>query len=377
MSNWYLDKSVDSVAHQSVKYRNREGYTHRDVLRLAHPKADTEARKALFEWIVRGTGDSPFTPAILPNTIIGFEAARVATTGAQWAELVDEFKLPWEALPDAALNEKIVWESLLPHVGLTALMRNLGRLSNLKVITTSEYKIVTDMFRDSEVVKNSRVHPLNVLTAMVTYRNGHGFRGSNTWTPVGQIIDALDDAFYLSFGNVTGSGKNVRVCLDVSGSMDYGSIAGSPLNPRQASTAMSLVTVRSEDNYSVCAFSQGLTELPFTQRTNLTEAIGITSRLPFQGTDISLPIISATERRQEVDAFVMYTDCEVNAGLHPYRALENYRQKMGRDTKLVVVGLTATNFTIANPADAGMLDVVGFDSSAPGLISEFVAGNIG
>jgi len=49
---------------------------------------------------------------------------------------------------------------------------------------------------------------------------------------------------------------------------------------------------------------------------------------------------------------------------------------MGIDAKLVVVGMTATNVTIADPNDKGMLDVVGFDTSAPNVMSEFVLGKL-
>jgi 60 kDa SS-A/Ro ribonucleoprotein len=34
--------------------------------------------------------------------------------------------------------------------------------------------------------------------------------------------------------------------------------------------------------------------------------------------------------------------------------------------------MTGTPFTIADPNDAGMLDVVGFDSSAPAIMSDFI-----
>ena len=45
---WYNDKSVDRVAYQAIKYRERDGWSHRDLLRLAHPKAETPgARRAL------------------------------------------------------------------------------------------------------------------------------------------------------------------------------------------------------------------------------------------------------------------------------------------------------------------------------------------
>jgi 60 kDa SS-A/Ro ribonucleoprotein len=40
----------------------------------------------------------------------------------------------------------------------------------------------------------------------------------------------------------------------------------------------------------------------------------------------------------------------------------------------VVVGMVSNGFTIADPTDPGMLDVVGFDASAPNTISDFSAG---
>ena len=68
----------------------------------------------------------------------------------------------------------------------------------------------------------------------------------------------------------------------------------------------------------------------------------------------------------------VYTDSETWAGkIHPKQALDQYRQKMGIPAKVVVVGMTATEFSIADPNDAGMMDVVGFDTAAPNLIRDF------
>jgi 60 kDa SS-A/Ro ribonucleoprotein len=38
---------------------------------------------------------------------------------------------------------------------------------------------------------------------------------------------------------------------------------------------------------------------------------------------------------------------------------------------LVVVGMTSNGFIIADPQDAGMMDVVGFDPVTPQAINEF------
>ena len=77
----------------------------------------------------------------------------------------------------------------------------------------------------------------------------------------------------------------------------------------------------------------------------------------------------------EVDAFIVLTDSETWAGeIHPIQALKRYRDKTGIAAKLIVVGMTASEVSIADPNDRGSLDVVGFDAATPNLISDFVRG---
>jgi len=86
-------------------------------------------------------------------------------------------------------------------------------------------------------------------------------------------------------------------------------------------------------------------------------------------------MIHALEHKIPVDAFVVYTDSETWAGdVHPSQALREYRQKMGIGAKLIVCGMVSNGFSIADPTDAGMLDVVGFDAACPQVMSQFVAG---
>jgi 60 kDa SS-A/Ro ribonucleoprotein len=60
---------------------------------------------------------------------------------------------------------------------------------------------------------------------------------------------------------------------------------------------------------------------------------------------------------------VIYTDSETWAGhIHPIQALRDYRHASGIDARLVVVGMVSHGFSIADSADSGMLDVVGFDT---------------
>ncbi len=99
------------------------------------------------------------------------------------------------------------------------------------------------------------------------------------------------------------------------------------------------------------------------------------SGLPFGGTDCALPMLYALDRGRAVDTFVIYTDSETWAGdIHPVEALRRYRRETGIAARLIVVGMVANGFTIADPNDPGMLDVVGFDTSTPEVIGGFARG---
>ena len=383
IARWYVEQPLASLELQALKYKARgekgERWSHRDLLRLAHPLAPAEdsARRMLFDRIVR-----PDSVTELPVELARYAAAErlaQATDADQAARLIVDHRLPREVVPTVLLNEGKVWEALLADMPMTAMLRSLGKMSEVGLLvpdSAAERHVVTRL-GDVERLKRARVHPLQVLTALAVYRLGHGLLGKLQWQPVAAVVDALDRAFYAAFASVEPSGKRFLIGLDVSGSMGVGQVAGSPLTPREAATAMALVTLATEPTTQVVAFQRGLVPLALSPRQRLDDAVKATSGLPFGATDCARPMLYALERGLVIDAFVVYTDNETWAGtVHPSTALRNYREATGIPAKLVVVGLTATGFTIADPADGGMLDVVGFDASAPAAIGDFVAGRV-
>jgi 60 kDa SS-A/Ro ribonucleoprotein len=130
--------------------------------------------------------------------------------------------------------------------------------------------------------------------------------------------------------------------------------------------------VRTERDVTVMAFSEDFVPFAIAKDESVASVVRRAEALPFMGTDCSLPILYAMEHRLPVDLFVVLTDNETWAGtIHADEALRQYRRRTGIAAKLVVVGMTSTGFTIADPNDAGMLDVVGFDAAAPALIADF------
>jgi 60 kDa SS-A/Ro ribonucleoprotein len=286
--------------------------------------------------------------------------------------------LPREALPSAWLKEPRVWEALLPALPLTALIRNLATLTRVGVLTPKGEATpqVIARITDRAALRKARIHPIALLAALSTYKSGHGARGSTTWKPVAAVVDALDAAFALAFENVEPTFARTLIGLDVSGSMSSGTIAGIPgITPRVGAAAMAMTHVRTESDVQVMAFANDFVPFAIGKDESVDSVVQRTAALPFMGTDCSLPMLYALEHRLPIDLFIVYTDSETWAGtIHADEAVRLYRQRMGIAAKLVVVGMTSNGFTIADPNDGGMLDVVGFDASAPALIADFARG---
>jgi 60 kDa SS-A/Ro ribonucleoprotein len=375
LRGWYEAKPVRDLAYQALKYQNREGFTHRDVFRLAHPLAADAERAALYAWIVKGDvpGDE-FASLALLRAHAAAKASEDAGAAA-CAELVRTSGLPREALPSAWLKEPRVWEALLPSLPMTALIRNLATLTRVGLLTPRGDATASVIARitDRAALRKARIHPIALLAALTTYKAGHGARGTAQWKPVSAVVDALDAAFGLSFENVEPTGARTLIGLDVSGSMSGGTIAGIPgITPRVGAAAMALTHVRTDPDVQVMAFADGFIPFAIGATESVDSVVKRTGELPFMATDCSLPMLYALENRLAVDLFVVFTDNETWAGtIHADEALRLYRERTGIGAKLVVVGMTSNGFTIADPNDAGMLDVVGFDAAAPALIADF------
>ena len=293
-------------------------------------------------------------------------------------------KIQREHLPTELLNTPQIWNTLLAGMGMTALVRNLGKLSQVGVASSRSQDIIK-MLGDPKNVKESKIHPLQVLVGMKTYSQGKGDLGSMTWPVNSYITTALSTTFRQAFGNITPTGKRFMIGLDVSGSMSMCMCAGAKnITPREGSVAMAMMTLHAEgaQNVHIYGFSNIFYNFNGKIRPEMTiqDAIKATD-VPFGATDCALPMTEAlkmyTHNGVGIDVFCVYTDSETYAPtVHPQVALEQYRQVTGIDAKLIVVGMVANQLTIADPKDKNTLNLAGFDTSTPELISMFIRGLI-
>src|SRR6266540_2248599 len=114
VAGWYVNREADDLAHQAMKYQQRDGWSHGDLLRLAHPKAPSAQHDAVFRWMLAGAdslGEREVKRKVrgedrvakygatgaLPNLIEAFEQAKRASSKDEIVKLITDFNLPREA----------------------------------------------------------------------------------------------------------------------------------------------------------------------------------------------------------------------------------------------------------------------------------------
>ncbi|CAK5095476.1 unnamed protein product [Meloidogyne enterolobii] len=425
IAEWYLQKSPMELALHITKYPSRESWSHRDLLRLSHPMASSNNKELansqtlvydqIFHYACKGSlfyfclifpklGDFNPQKSIIveseganetpllkksrcdyglteqmikyANDSVALEFIRKVMEMSKLksdneddekrcVELIKKYNFVREHVPTALLNSPKVWTALLQHMPMTALLRNLSKLATLGLLDDELNKECVDLviskILNQEALQKARIHPIAVLLASSVYKSGHGIKGKLKWEVNDRINEALEQCFILAFKNVQPTGQRFCLAMDVSSSMRWTKITGGILSCCEASTAMANVTLRTEENVKCIAFCDELVTLPFTRESTMTEMMDYNEKIDFGGTNCALPMLWAKEEHLSFD------------DIHPFEALKDYRQQMNiPNAKLIVMGMAANEFTIADPNDPGMLDIVGLDAAVPDLIRSFV-----
>lgn len=372
VAKWYTTKSVDRLAVQLLKYQSRNGWAHRDVLRLAHVKPTSDVQSNLFRYSIKGELE---LGSMVPPILIDFEMLKRTDNKKEVLRIVqDNSDISWEMLPTQWLKDQDILSALVKNMGLTATIRKLGILTANGVIAPMSQgsKDVIAKLSDVEQLTKQRVHPITLLQAFKQYGVGHGEKGSTVWKADQRVLDALDTAFYAAFGTIEKTDDDYFIGVDCSGSMSGAKVNGSPnLTAIEVAGVMALAVVKNQKNFWIGGFNSQMGELKISPSMRLDQVTKTMLAFRWGSTDCSLPFTHALQHNIGADKFVVITDNETYAGrIQPSEALRNYRAKTGRGAKSVVIGTSVSEFTIADPKDAGMLDLAGFDSAGPQLIAQ-------
>ena len=370
---WYVHKRPLDLAYQVSKYQSRNSWCHRDVLRLVHPRPARHLEHAVvFDKIINDV-DLTGREGIVEDYFNAIDLMKQTTSVACIRDTIAKYpgKLSWEHVGKTELlKSPELWTGLLEnHLPMTALIRNLNRLADIGVLNDVDHAFtIGKQLTNQDSLKKARIHPINILQAHKMLSTKHPHQKS--------ILDSLDNAFYLSFGNIRPAGKRILIGVDVSSSMGWTACHGmSCLTARDAAAAITLMLVKTEPDVKTLAFSDHLQTLSIMPMDNLNSVSHEISRLNFGSTNAAVPIQYALNHRLNVDCFVTLTDNETWAGsIHPSVALQQYRKEINKDAKLAVLAFSSTGFSIADPDDKNMLDIAGMDTSVPDLLRSFMLG---
>lgn len=180
--------------YQFAKYERDTAVKLRDALFLVHPKAKDDAQQIVFNKIVSGSLSTPYTweteLSALGQRQFATEAEKQAAVRAKWEELIDSGRL-----------------------GYMATLRNLRNMLEAGISGLHVERICAYLSNERAVAKSKQL-PFRFLSA---YRELKAL-------PLGHVptlLDALEEAIYLSIGNLRGfdAHTSVVVACDVSGSM--------------------------------------------------------------------------------------------------------------------------------------------------------------
>lgn len=386
IAQWFLAKTPNDLAYQAVKYRQRNGWTLKDLMRLSHPVG---VNKSVGNFVLgKYTGKfSDFDPT-MPEIVHGFQRMQEQVSVAGVTNTLNVYKnLPWESIPTQFLKDPQVWKTLFYNGQLKgqALVRNVTRMAKINAFDDTSFAVdYAALLADEKMIAKTKLHPVQYLNASVVYSTGQVDRNSSygdvnrskTWTTKPMILGAIESGFHNAFQNVIPSGKKHMIGVDVSGSMSWSAAIGSELTAAQGAAAMAMVTAKVEPDTQVFGFANTFRPLNISPDMSFAQVMSATSNMNFGSTNISLPMEHAKKVKDGSEVFIVITDNEVNRGGSPARSLKEYRRESGINAKLVVMGMTATEVTVADPQDRGMLDVSGFDANAPRVVADFAAGRI-
>ncbi|XP_067009407.2 RNA-binding protein Ro60 [Anabrus simplex] len=394
VNDWYLNQEPLQLAECATRYRSMYLWSHKDILKLAHPATEDVAKQAVLKYIVFGLkeaqqefGDKAAAQPVLQylQTVEEFKHCK---NEEQAARMLEQHHFSLEHVPQHLLKSKEVWTALVPCLPLDVLLKNLKRLARLRFLRGNHVVVarVLDALENQTALEESNVHPAQVLIALRNYE----LSGKLKYTPPDpskevkqlpqpnpKVIEALNTLLESSFKLLVSTGMRYMIVVDTRPQMLTSRCWQCQVQPLQAAALLSLCLVKAERDVMVMAFGFG-TPAPVALEKSMSfkQAQDKLKEVPSTTMDLAAPIEWAEKTKKSVDVFIIVTDNHLRGiKVKPIDALKQYRTSLNiPNAKLVVCALSVPEFFVASPEDPGMLDVAGFDGQVPRIIEAFSRG---
>jgi len=355
----------------------------RDVLRMARPTPKDNARRALFGWLTDKPALkwAPATADDLPAEARALDAYRKAASAGEQISLLNDVRLRWDLLADAARGP-IVWKAIALQMGPQALRMNLNTLLRHEVLADAEMvDFVAAKIADAEEILGSRQFPYQYLSAYL-----------NAEDAVPQKIKAaLCQAAEIACGNVPELPGPVVIGLDVSGSMQSpitghrGRGATSKVRCVDVAALFAAAILRRNPDSVVIPFDDKAYHVNLDPQDTILSLAACLAQYGGGGTNCSLPLAEATStyHSRPFAGCVLVSDQEswIGTGRHGSTATMTAWQEFVKNQvrlqaradagpKLVCIDLQPYTTTQA-PDRSDILNVGGFSDAVFRVVASF------
>jgi 60 kDa SS-A/Ro ribonucleoprotein len=360
----------------------------RDILRLARPTPNDNARRALFGQLTGKAIDkwAPATFDDLPEAVRALIAFRQAQTEEMQVAILARSQFRWDLLADAARGSD-TWKAIARQMGPQALRMNLNTLLRHDVLNDrGMVDFVAAKIADADEIRSSRQFPYQYLSAYL-----------NVDDKVPQKIKAaLCEAAEIACGNVPELPGPVVIGLDVSGSTQS-PITGN--RGRGATSKVRCVDVAALFAAAILRCNPDSVVIPFDDKPYQVQVdpqdsiLSLSARLAKYGgggTNCSLPLAHAVDEmgNRSFAGCVLVSDQEswIGAGRHGATAtltawqefVKNRVRLQGGEAspKLVCIDIQPYATTQA-PDRSDILNVGGFSDAVFGVVASFLGDEAG
>lgn len=263
-----------------------------DVLKMVHPKPTSDARRALYGYLI----GKPHDASALPDIVQRFEQFKKDKSG-------DVPDVPFQMLTALDLGRD-EWIAIAEKASWQTTRMNLNTFARHGVLThEATADLVAERLRDPKLVKKSRVLPYQLLVA---------YRSCTGGVPA-RVRDALQYAMEHAIHNVPEIEGHVVVCPDVSGSMSspvtgHRKGATSAVRCVDVAALFAAAIVRRNRDARVLPFDDKVHALDLNARDSVMTNSTKLASIGGGGTTVSAPLAQLARERARVDLVVIVSD---------------------------------------------------------------------
>lgn len=339
------------------------------VIKLAHPKPSTDARRALFGYL-RGREHDV---SALDPLVREYEAWKKDPS----RPIPD---VPFLMLTSSPLSTK-QWTEIARQATWQTVRMNLNTFHRHGVFGDSGMvKFVADKLRNEQEVLRSRVFPYQLLVA---YKFGSDL-------PM-EIQSALQDAMEIATQNVPKIEGSIAVFPDVSSSMNspvsgHRGSASSKVQCREVAALVAATLLRRNPDTIVLPFKEDVVGIRLNPRDSIMTIAQQIARCGSGGTNCSAPLRAILDSKIKVDMIVYASDNESWMDSNPHfqtywspgytssptqtMALWEQYKSLNPKAKMVCIDM-APNGSRQAPTRRDILNIGGFSDEVFMLLREF------